>query len=73
MIVARRAQQRSLTYRIETTVTRWAADITHAFLIWRKTKRIPPISIKESAIAFGVCTALGSSITFIAFKFLFSI
>jgi len=67
MIVARRAKQRSLTYRIETTIIRWAADITHTFLIWRKTKRISPTFIKESAIVFGVCTVLGSSIIFIAF------
>lgn len=72
MIVTRRTQQRSLTYRIETTVTRWAADITHAVLIWRKTKRIPPIFIKESAIAFGICSALGLSITWIAIRVLFN-
>ncbi|MBI5054259.1 MAG: hypothetical protein HZB52_13485 [Chloroflexi bacterium] len=72
MIVARRAKQRSLTYRIETTVTRWAADITHTILSWRKTKRIPAIFIKESAIAFGLCSAFSLSATWIAFRILFN-
>ncbi|GEM_PF-1899005 len=72
MIITRRAKQRSLIYRVETAVTRWAADITHAVLIWRKTKRIPTIFVKESAIAFGICSALGLSITWVAIRVLFN-
>jgi len=69
MIIARRAKQRSLTYRVETVVIRWAADITHAVLIWRKTKRIPPIFIKESVIAFGASFTFGLTITLFGILF----
>jgi hypothetical protein len=55
--VIRHTKQRSLKYRIETALTRWAADVTHACLIWRKTKRIPAIVVKEAAIAFGTSFA----------------
>jgi hypothetical protein len=65
MILARRVKQRSLKYRVETTLTRWAADITHSFLIWRKTKRIPANFIKESAIAFSLASVVGVAITLI--------
>ncbi|MEK7442894.1 MAG: hypothetical protein AABZ78_18970 [Chloroflexota bacterium] len=63
MIITRRAKQRSLIYRVETAVTRWAADITHTLLIWRKTKRLPLIFIKESAIAFGASFSFGLTVT----------
>lgn len=63
MIIPRRAKQRSLLYRVETAITRWAADITHTFLIWRKMKHIPTIFIKESAIAFGASFVFGSIVT----------
>jgi hypothetical protein len=65
--VARRSKPLPLRYRIETAITRWAADVTHACLIWRKTKRIPTLVIKEAAIAFGASCALGVSLTFIIF------
>lgn len=70
--VARHAQQRSLKYRIETALIRGAADVTHACLIWRKTKRIPPVVIKEWAIAFGTSFALSLSITLIVIGVLFN-
>jgi len=67
--VTRHTKQRSLKYRIETALTRWAADITHSFLIWRKMKRIPPIVIKESVIAFGACSMFSLIVTLIGIVF----
>ena len=70
--VIRRAKQRSLRYRIETALTRWAADVTHACLIWRKTKRIPTPVVKEAAIVFGASSVIGLSITFVMIRVIFN-